>query len=73
MFGISDKVRIIGGGPEIWTVDRLRDSPTKLYSIVLNGDAATMQWKKEDELELVARAKRTDSGDGGLYPADPIM
>jgi hypothetical protein len=72
MLELRDKVRIKGGGPEIWIIEQIRDNPAQ-YLIELGSDFATRKWKLEPELELVEKARKTDPGDGGMYPADPIM
>ena len=58
MFGLHDKVRIKDGGPGVWTIEQIMDveSPKK-YWIELNGEFTTRQWKTENELELVEKAK----------------
>ena len=72
-FNLDDQVRRIGE-QEVRTVKQLRDNPNgdPLYLIQRGLDAATGEWAKESELELVAKAQQPDSGPG-FYPGKPIM
>jgi len=72
VFELHDKVKVINGAPEIWTVEQIMESPVQ-YLIELGGEFATRQWKAESELKLVEKAKKTDGNTGRFYPAEPIM
>jgi hypothetical protein len=72
MLEAGDKVKIKDNGPEIWAITKSRENPKQCW-IELNGDAATGKWKTGSELELVEKAEKPNTDDGGFYPADPIM
>lgn len=60
-FELGDSVRIKNGGPEIYKITQATSSgPT--YLLQLGNDGAKIQWKKEDEIELVAMVKKPDNG-----------
>lgn len=72
MFGMNDKVRILGVSNEVWTVKGTRDGAEPFWMIRLGMDAGTDIWKRTDELELVEKAK-VPEGQPGFYPARGIM
>lgn len=59
MFEIGAIVRIIGGGPEVWTVVGSRGIEP-LWEIQLVADENSVEWKRTFELELVAESKQPD-------------
>jgi len=70
MFELRDSVRIKNGGQEVFTIVQARSDG--LYLIQLGNDGASIQWKKESELELVTKAKKPDSSPG-FVPDRSIM
>jgi len=71
MLEAGDSVRIRDGGPAVYTIVGTR-SPDDLYQIQLGNNAASVQWKKGSELELVVKAKTSD-GEPGFVPTRSIM
>jgi hypothetical protein len=70
LFEVGDSVRIKNAGAEVFTIVEIWVSG--LYKAELGNDAASIRYKRESVLELVAKAKKTDSGPG-FVPARPIM
>jgi hypothetical protein len=70
MFHIGDAVKVFGEA-DVCSVVGLRDAEP-CYQIQRGADAATKLWKRNDELELVAKAKMPDIPPG-LVPDRGIM
>lgn len=70
-FELGDTVRIKNGGPQVYKITQASTSGP-IYLLQLGNDGAAIQWKKEDEIELVAKAKKPDGGPG-LVPERGIM
>ena len=70
MFELGDSVRIKNGGPEVFTIVEIRSAGP--YKIQLGNDGTSVQYKKESELELVAKAQKPNSG-SAFVPTRPIM
>ena len=58
---LGDTVKVKNGGPGIYWIREAR-AAGPLYLLQLGNDGAAIQWRKEDELELVAKAKKPDDG-----------
>ncbi len=71
MIEIDDSVKVIGGGPELWTVVGTR-TEEPCYNIQLGNDAALRQRKRTSELELVAKAEKP-AVEPGFVPGRGIM
>ena len=57
MFELRDKVRI-KNGPQVYIIEDIRDVANgKLYSVQLGADCASRQWKDENEIVLVGKAR----------------
>jgi uncharacterized protein YodC (DUF2158 family) len=60
-FELGDIVRIKNGGPQVYKITQATSSgPT--YLLQLGNGGTAIQWKKEDEIELVSKPKKPDSG-----------
>jgi len=73
-FSVKDRVRRIGQ-QEVRTVEAIHEMSAgeeTLYHIQLGLDFATREWAKENTLELVAPAPKSDGGPG-FYPPKSIM
>jgi uncharacterized protein YodC (DUF2158 family) len=70
-FEIGDTVKIKNVGPEIFKITQASSAGPR-YLLQLGNDGAKIQWKLEDEIELVAKVKKPDPGPG-LVPERGIM
>ena len=60
-FEVADTVRIKDGGAEVFRITQASSAGPR-YLLQLGNDGAAIQWRKEEELELVAKAKKPDDG-----------
>jgi hypothetical protein len=70
-FENGDTVKIKNGGTEVFWIRETREAGP-LYLLQLGNDGANIQWQKEEEIELVAKVKKPDTGPG-LVPERGIM
>jgi len=54
--------------PGVWTVVTER---VDLYLVQFGGDAATRDWAKPEELELINRPE--PESPAGIYPSEPLV
>lgn len=60
-FDLGDSVRITNAGPEVYTIKQASSGGPR-YLLQLGNDGAAIQWKQENEIELVAKVKKPDEG-----------
>jgi hypothetical protein len=69
-FDLGDTVKIKNGGPEIYTITQASSDGPR-YLLQLGNNGAAIQWKKEDEIDLIAKVKKPNLS--GLVPERGIM
>jgi len=60
-FDLGDTVKIKDGGPQVYNITQASSAGPR-YLLQLGNDGAAIQWKMEDEIELVAKVKKPDDG-----------
>lgn len=60
-FELGDTVKIVNGGPEVYKITQASSAGPR-YLLQLGNDGAKIQWRMEDELELVAKGKKPNDG-----------
>jgi hypothetical protein len=70
-YGLGDIVKIKGAGPQEYRITQASSDGPR-YLLQLGNDGAAIQWKMEEEIELVSRAKKPPSGPG-FVPDRGIM
>jgi uncharacterized protein YodC (DUF2158 family) len=60
-FDLGDTVKIKSAGPEVYKITQASTAGPR-YLLQLGNDGAAIQWKMEEEIELVAKVKKPDDG-----------
>ena len=71
-FELGDTVKIKNGGPEVFRITQASSDGPR-YLLQLGNDGAAIQWRKEVELELVAKGKNPDDDGPRFVPDRGIM
>jgi hypothetical protein len=71
-YGLGDIVEIKNGGTQTYKITQASDSGPR-YLLQLGNDGTKIQWKMEDEIELVAKAKQPGDDSPGFVPERGIM
>jgi uncharacterized protein YodC (DUF2158 family) len=70
-YEIGDTVRIKDGGPQVYTIKQASSAGPR-YLLQLGSDGKNIQWKNEDEIELVEKVKKPDD-ESRFVPGRGIM
>jgi uncharacterized protein YodC (DUF2158 family) len=62
-FELGDTVKIKNSGPEVFKITQASSDGPR-YLLQLGNDGAAIQWRNEEEIELVAKVKKPDYGPG---------
>jgi hypothetical protein len=60
-FELGDSVKIKDSGPEVYRITQASSAGPR-YLLQLGNDGGAIQWKLEEEIELVAKVKKPDRG-----------
>ena len=70
-YGLGDIVKIRNAGPQEYKITQTSSDGPR-YLLQLGNDGAAIQWKMEEEIELVSRAKKPPNSPG-FVPDRGIM